>query len=333
MGTPILLFNDDCTRLIARGSISALHGEYDDINISRTRCLIEVTEVVVPAAIIKTHHHTSLSTFGTTPFKLSTALNPTMCGIGEIQEPESSGFGDLIRAELGSAIAVNSNARGNLEVDEESQREGEKILANTPDWNTVIRSRVIKDAFHIFNLFYISVGHGLRVEFARTLRDTLFIPDLEDKARLVSWGQRQNPPESWNDMVTYKWRVRVSIELKKAQTTAQKIDIVAMRRKLSCGIARFRTLQATYTPSALQALARSPPDPNKTPECTLLMLPLALTPEEREKGCVGRVSYTEALARDAQCEAALMRIRQQLHVKSRFMVYKKNHARAQTANT
>ncbi|KAJ7185939.1 hypothetical protein C8R46DRAFT_1208043 [Mycena filopes] len=135
------------------------------------------------------------------------------------------------------------------------------------------------------------------------------------------------------DLEDQQRRVRVNIELKKAQTTAQKIDIVAMRRKLSRGIARFRKLQATYSPGALQALARRPHKPEETPELTPLMLPSALTEEERAAGCVGAVSTYEAVARDAQCEAAMLRLRQQLHIKSRFMVYKKNHSRHQGANT
>ncbi|KAJ7707095.1 hypothetical protein B0H16DRAFT_1746660 [Mycena metata] len=112
-----------------------------------------------------------------------------------------------------------------------------------------------------------------------------------------------------------------------------KIDVVAMRRKLSRGIARFRKLQATYTPGALQALARRPMDPEETPEKTPLMLPSALTADEREAGCVGQVATYEAVARDAQCDAALLRLRHQLHIKSRFLVYKKNHSRHQGANT
>ncbi|KAJ7028941.1 hypothetical protein C8F04DRAFT_1265508 [Mycena alexandri] len=123
------------------------------------------------------------------------------------------------------------------------------------------------------------------------------------------------------------------IELKKARTTAQKIDIVGMRRKLSRGITRFRKLQATYMPAALQALARLPADPTETPERTPLMLPSALTANERATGCLAGVQYTEATARDGQCAAALMRLRHQLHVKSRFMTYKKNNSRHQGANT
>ncbi|KAJ7026646.1 hypothetical protein C8F04DRAFT_1267867 [Mycena alexandri] len=68
------------------------------------------------------------------------------------------------------------------------------------------------------------------------------------------------------DLEDQQRRVCVSIELKKARTAAQKIDIVGMRRKLSRGIMRFRKLQATYMPAALQALARLPADPTETPE-------------------------------------------------------------------
>ncbi|KAJ7041706.1 hypothetical protein C8F04DRAFT_1176799 [Mycena alexandri] len=135
------------------------------------------------------------------------------------------------------------------------------------------------------------------------------------------------------DLEEQQRRVRVNIELKKAQTTAQKIDIVAMRRKLSRGITRFRKLQATYMPGALQVLARRPAVPEETPETTPLMLPSALTAEDCEAGCVGGVQYTEATARDGQCGAALLRLRHQLHVKSRFMTYKKNNSRHQHANT
>ncbi|KAJ7164821.1 hypothetical protein C8R43DRAFT_1122699 [Mycena crocata] len=124
-------------------------------------------------------------------------------------------------------------------------------------------------------------------------------------------------------------RLRIQAKLKKAQTTAQKIDLIGMRRRLLRGIVRFRKLQATYTPAALQALARRPADPKEQPESTPLMLPSALSSEERAGGCMA----IEGLARDAQCGAALVRLRNQLHVKSRLMRYKKSHSRNQGANT
>ncbi|KAJ7841073.1 hypothetical protein B0H14DRAFT_3457691 [Mycena olivaceomarginata] len=53
-------------------------------------------------------------------------------------------------------------------------------------------------------------------------------------------------------------RVRVQAELKKAGSTSQQINMKAMRTKLNRGIARFRQLQSTYTPAAIQALAKRP---------------------------------------------------------------------------
>ncbi|KAJ7642651.1 hypothetical protein DFH06DRAFT_999477, partial [Mycena polygramma] len=135
------------------------------------------------------------------------------------------------------------------------------------------------------------------------------------------------------DLEDQQRRVRIQVELKKAGTTAQKIDIVGLRTKLSRGIVRFRKLQATYTPAALQALARRQADPKELPETTPLMLPSALPQAERDVGCMAGVHLIEGLARDAQCSAALMRLRNQLHVKSRFLTYKEIHSRNQGANT
>ncbi|KAJ6467014.1 hypothetical protein C8R45DRAFT_1106429 [Mycena sanguinolenta] len=116
-------------------------------------------------------------------------------------------------------------------------------------------------------------------------------------------------------------RLRVQVELKKAGTTAQKIDLLSLRRKVSRGIARFRKLQATYTPGALQALSRLPANPNELPENTPLMLPSALSAADREAACVAGVHHVEQLARDA-CVARVhhveqlardMHLRNQLH--------------------
>ncbi|KAK6992523.1 CxC2 domain-containing protein [Favolaschia claudopus] len=135
------------------------------------------------------------------------------------------------------------------------------------------------------------------------------------------------------DLEDQQRRIRAQVQLKKAGTTAQQIDIIAMRRKLSCGIARFRKLQATYTPGALQALARRDASPEEVPEKTPLMLPSALSAAERDAGCIGGVQIVENMARDAQCSEALMRLRNQLHIKSRFFTYKELHVRNQGANT
>ncbi|KAF7377554.1 3'-5' exonuclease domain-containing protein [Mycena sanguinolenta] len=232
IGTSVLLFSADRARLIARGTISATGGTYDHINITPTRCLVDISEVIVPAAIITTHDKRKLSDFGPVSFKLvclrshlrisadlnlpsttspvlSTVPSSSTSGpqltVPAADVDSESGLGNLIETELGSGEAHNPAALVHCEIDAESQKIGFEVLAtaahNWGVWKTIIRSRVLKDAFHIFNMFYISVVHGLRIEFARALRDAIFIPDPVDKARIIAWGRRQNPPQDWNSLL------------------------------------------------------------------------------------------------------------------------------------
>ncbi|KAJ7800235.1 hypothetical protein B0H14DRAFT_2387450 [Mycena olivaceomarginata] len=135
------------------------------------------------------------------------------------------------------------------------------------------------------------------------------------------------------DLEDQQRRVRVQAELKKAGTTSQQINMKALRSKLNRGIARFRTLQATYTPAAIRALARRT-SAEDLAEDVPLMLPSSLTAAEREGGgCVEGVLEIENLLRAAQCRTALPRLRNQLHIKSRFLLYKKHNARHQGMNT
>ncbi|KAJ7801214.1 hypothetical protein B0H14DRAFT_3489904 [Mycena olivaceomarginata] len=130
-------------------------------------------------------------------------------------------------------------------------------------------------------------------------------------------------------------RVRVQAELKKAGSTSQQINMKAMRTKLNRGIARFRQLQSTYTPAAIQALAKRPaPAAEELAENVPLMLPSSLTAAEREDGgCARAILEIENSLREAQCRTALPRLRRQLHVKSRLLLYKKHNSRHQGMNT
>ena len=40
----------------------------------------------------------------------------------------------------------------------------------------------------------------LRLQFTRELRDAIFIPDQADKSRINSWGELQNPPQTYNTL-------------------------------------------------------------------------------------------------------------------------------------
>jgi hypothetical protein len=127
------------------------------------------------------------------------------------------------------------------------------------------------------------------------------------------------------------------VETRKNDTTKQTADLIEKRTKLSRYMGRFRALQSTYTPAALQALAAHPaPAPGKEEEAARvenvpLFLPSALTEEQRSSGCNRGIVGIETRLRDAQCRSALDEIRSALHVKSRFRTYKADNARHQGA--
>ncbi|KAJ7782921.1 hypothetical protein B0H16DRAFT_1709750 [Mycena metata] len=128
-------------------------------------------------------------------------------------------------------------------------------------------------------------------------------------------------------------RVCLQADLKKAQTTAQQIDLVGLRRDLSRNIRRLRTLQATYTPAALLALVtRDVPDEEQV-ETEPLFLPSALSTAARQLEPVKDLAETEEELRRAQCGMALVTLRNQLHIKSRLLTYKQLQSRNQGANT
>jgi hypothetical protein len=116
--------------------------------------------------------------------------------------------------------------------------------------------------------------------------------------------------------------------------TTMQINMKGMRATLNCSVDRFRKLQATYTPAAIQALAKRIAPADEMVENVPLMLPLALPLAEREgPGCVKGLVEIEDALRDTQCRTALPRLRNQLHIKSRFLLYKKHNSRHQGMNT
>ncbi|KAJ7684861.1 hypothetical protein DFH06DRAFT_970627, partial [Mycena polygramma] len=130
--------------------------------------------------------------------------------------------------------------------------------------------------------------------------------------------------------------VSVGLDLEDEQyagTTGMLIDLTSMRTSLNRRIAQFRKLQATYTPAALLALGEMDLPEDQTIENVPLILPSAMTPAQRKAGCMTGLADIEGLMRNAQCRAALACLRNQLHIKSRLFVYKKNQTRHQGANT
>ncbi|KAJ7887328.1 hypothetical protein B0H14DRAFT_3082097 [Mycena olivaceomarginata] len=128
--------------------------------------------------------------------------------------------------------------------------------------------------------------------------------------------------------------VRMQAELKKARTTAQQIDLSALRTKLLRRLENLRKLQGTYTPASIVALEKREAPDDEQPENEPLFLPSALSEAERaDGGCARGLLEMELLLRDAQCRSALEKLRHQLVIKARFLNYKSLHARHQGATT
>ncbi|KAF7321647.1 CxC2 domain-containing protein [Mycena kentingensis (nom. inval.)] len=128
--------------------------------------------------------------------------------------------------------------------------------------------------------------------------------------------------------------IQIQAALKRSKATVEKIKLKPLRRKLEKGVSRFRTLQATYTPSALVHLATLNVDAESMPENIRLLLPSALPePIRGQDGCKPSVVKLEQRLRHAQCKDALVRLRSQLQIKQRLLIYKKRQSRHQGANT
>jgi hypothetical protein len=110
---------------------------------------------------------------------------------------------------LGDIVTENNNTANLPEIPSDyphdinhaSAAEGQSVFRSYSDnwdyvglWDSTVRSRFIKDAFHVFNMFRLPSTHGLRLEFGRQLRDAIFIPDAEDRLRINAWGASQSPP-------------------------------------------------------------------------------------------------------------------------------------------
>ncbi|KAF7314223.1 CxC2 domain-containing protein [Mycena kentingensis (nom. inval.)] len=129
-------------------------------------------------------------------------------------------------------------------------------------------------------------------------------------------------------------RVRSMAELKRANSTALKLNLRRARRRLNKNISRIRSLQTTYMPAAILHLEALSLPQDTLAEKVPLLPPSALTATERsDGGCRDGLLKIEREMREAQCRSALASLRNQLHVKFRLLIGKKLHSRHQKANT
>ncbi|KAK0504943.1 hypothetical protein EDD18DRAFT_1060502 [Armillaria luteobubalina] len=242
--TPLIILNENHKKVVARGclAMSSTAAIIDSINITSTRAVVEVHEVFVPGFTISQHRKRTLKSFGATPFdivchrghirttgvqlgplhanattsstntNLHNSLQDIECSESH-EEEESISLGDLLcqcehdlDLESGSTdtpVLQQGTAAVDLASTELAESMGARELP-VEAFAHIIRSRVLKDAFHLLDMVYISRVHGLHVPFAQAFRDALFIPNSEDKARIEVWLESKGL--KWKDMLCYKSR-------------------------------------------------------------------------------------------------------------------------------
>ncbi|KAF7292549.1 3'-5' exonuclease domain-containing protein [Mycena kentingensis (nom. inval.)] len=250
-GTPILLLTDDRKRVAARGVISSSTSTtLNGINISKTRTIVTVQEILLPAVAINVNTKSgakrkALKSYEADSFDLVAIQSHVLVAPSvSLSTPSSSSHPTLsesdtptpdppdldIDAETSALQAEFATVgEGIEEVDKEdglpgdvpsdfdpksaerdprSDAEGQKLLGTCYDFAKLVRSRVLKDIFHVFHMIYISRTHGLRLAFCRTFRDACLIPHPADKARIEAYLKTKGL--TWEIMLRLKpkwlWR-------------------------------------------------------------------------------------------------------------------------------
>ena len=236
-GTAVIIYQTDHTVLIARGVISehAHEKSFDGINITPKRTVVQIQEVLVPGAIMTTHNKKILQDFGPSPFSvvclkshirtvssrsfehgytkmqdissenLQSFNLPVIPDLqADAEQETSTGLGTLMSDDGDIEPDSQCMLGDNNDVDDESKAIGLEIIGEMPIEYPLIRSRVLKDPFHVFNMIYIPKGHGLLYDFAHALHDAIFIPDKEDKDRIGAFAASLDPPQTWATFLRYR---------------------------------------------------------------------------------------------------------------------------------
>ncbi|PPR00790.1 hypothetical protein CVT24_000755 [Panaeolus cyanescens] len=200
-GTTVMLFNGNKSAMVASGFV----GDQPP-DIPANEAAITVTEVMNGAAKLpgRSHRNQVLEDFGKPPFVINVPRSHVL-SYEPIPYPPPPTTAATTPEPQTQAMSVDDSAVPEEYLDEQAE-ESERDRHQSR-WSKPIRSRIIKDAFHLMNMFNIPSHHGLRREFSQALRDALFIPDPKDAGRISMWGNLQNPPVTFNDLRRFwpKW--------------------------------------------------------------------------------------------------------------------------------
>lgn len=223
-GLPISIWHDDGSRLIAHGVVAKQVENLNFINVTPTRLVVTVHQVLVPSSVVivrqtqelsgqqvpidivvqrrklQTHHppvtpipdqHACTSTETAYPQQHNVESEPRESDLGVPDDvrpdPDDLDTVGSVMAREESHPTVETNVLPPpAPTDPESVATGDVVLREIErvPWKTELRSRIAKDCFHVMNSIPISRAHALKRPFARALRDAILIPDQEDRRRL-----------------------------------------------------------------------------------------------------------------------------------------------------
>ncbi|KAG2211306.1 hypothetical protein INT45_003588, partial [Circinella minor] len=212
----------------AYGEIAEQKNKVDDINVKKNKVIVTLKKVVIPGAIVKAHDKCLHDLGSTLPFDVVVRISElrtykavsvqqpvihTSTSVNSLQIPDttatstipddadltSSDTKDNDNNELGFVDEDGNSQLINKDIDQASLFYGEQQFNQLDVENQVkdcedlepIRSRILKDAFHLMDLIKVSRKHGLSKVFSRAFRDALFVVDEDDKNKVKNVLEKQ----------------------------------------------------------------------------------------------------------------------------------------------
>lgn len=236
---PVVLLGSDMNTIVAEGRIpaSSQGNTVDGVRVMKQHIVIEITRVGIPGVVISSHRNRSLNSFGNPPFILvcfrshlrlhtpsmhrnvqafiTTTSNgstrPSVSNFSIDDEVPDDQLGDLseivsLQESLSSDLSgPPENLENGYTVDIDGANTGAQMIQEIQplgpmEWDYSVRSRVLKDVWHVFHMLYLPATHGLRKQFTRDLRDIVFVPYDEDRYRINSWGATQTIPKAYEEL-------------------------------------------------------------------------------------------------------------------------------------
>jgi len=196
-GMAVIIYQQDGQKVVAQGTWSPINFQrnqvIDGIDFKAAENIklvaIDVQKILIPGAIIQTHHGCALKDFGLPPFTVIFNINQVHAAFPEVEDstpdlPSTQNRSMDIQSEAENIIkeyisddihddswtrsidddCEASPAASTLnqhEIDSENLRIGAEFISHIPTFKPVIQSRVLKDIWHIFDMISISKSHSL----------------------------------------------------------------------------------------------------------------------------------------------------------------------------